>query len=257
MKRYILGALFLILCFLVLRQEAYAFSVEPARIELSIAPGRQRGRTVTIDNSRSDESLHLKIYMQDVVFLPDGTNDFPAAGSTSWSCANWVTVIPEEIDVPAAKTRNVRINISVPLEAKGGYYGMLFFESSSAVIQGLGINFRIGGLVDVTVSGSEERMAKLANISFDNNKQGIGIDIFNEGNVLMRPKGRIKILDARGKKIRELQFNPEGWGVLPKSMRKFYTSLNQPLAKGEYRLRAEIDYGTKYLIVGELSITAD
>jgi hypothetical protein len=81
------------------------------------------------------------------------------------------------------------------------------------------------------------------------------VSIFNEGNILIRPKGRIKILDARGKKkLKQIDFNQRELGVLPKTLRKFYVELKEPLASGKYVLKAEIDYGTKYLLVGELPI---
>lgn len=249
-----------ILCSLILLSlaagEAYAFSIEPARVELSIPAGRQRGKAITIDNSRSDEPLHLKIYMQDVLFLPDGTNDFSVAGSTPYSCASWVRIVPEEIDVPAGKTQDIRIHVAVPAEARGGYYGMLFFESSSGTGQGLNINFRIGGLLDITVSNTEERLAKIVNFALNTPRQ-IGLDIFNEGNVLLRPKGKIKIFNAKGKRVKQVDFNLQGWGVLPKGMRKFSTELGQPLPSGQYLLKAEIDYGTKYLLVAELPVNID
>lgn len=248
---FIICCLFCCLCF---KQAAYAFSMDPARIELTIAGGRQKGKAVTIDNSRSDQTLHLKVYVTDVIFLPDGTNDFPPAGSTERSCAGWVKIIPEEIDIPAGKTQSVRVNVSVPQGAAGGYYGIVFFESASTSVEGgLNINFRVGGLLDVTVANTEVRQAKLTGISFTKPNY-IDVDIFNEGNILIRPKGKIKILDSRGKKIKQLDFNPQGWGILPKSLRKFRSELKETLSSAKYRLKLEIDYGVKYLLVGELPI---
>jgi P pilus assembly chaperone PapD len=242
--------------FLILSQELFAFSVEPARIELNIPAGRQRGKAVTVDNTQSDEPLHLKVYMTDVIFLPDGTNDFPDAGTTEWSCASWVKVVPEEIDVPAGRSVNVRVNVSVPEGVKGGYYGMLFFESSSTASQGLSFNFRLGGLLDVSVTNTEERKASISNIALNNPKQ-IEVDIYNSGNILLRPKGKIKIFDARGKRIKQVDFNPQGWGVLPKSTRKFYAEPDKALAPGDYKLKFEIDYGTKYLLGAELPVNVN
>lgn len=253
-KVFFLILLCMAFCF-ILKEEAYAFSIEPARVELSIPAGKQRGKTITVDNTKSDEPLHLRMYTQDVVFLADGTNDFPPAGSTSRSCANWVRIIPEEIDVPAGKTGTIRINLSVPAEAKGGYYGMLFFESGSGYIQGVGINFRLGGLLDVSVPKTEVLSAKVSDIAFVKPKQ-IDIGIFNKSNILIRPKGKIRILDPQDKKkkIKQIDFNPNRSAILPDSLRKISSQLDAPLPKGEYILKAEIDYGTKYLLVAELPL---
>ncbi len=245
----ILTGVFILLAICI--SDSFALSIEPARLELSIPAGRQRGKVVTIDNSDSPDPVHLKIYMEDVVFLPDGTTDYPPAGSTEYSCSKWIKVIPEEIDVPAKRSMNVRVNVAVPEGARGGYYGMLFFETTPTVNNGLGINFRLGGLVDVSVTGTEERKASLANITWDR-PNTVEIQVFNEGNVLIRPKGKIKIFDSRNKRVALADFNPQGWGVLPKSSRVLKAQLKESLKSGQYRLRAEIDYGTKYLLGGEL-----
>lgn len=249
---------FILLCLAaccVLGQAAYAFSIDPARIELNIGAGRQKGAMITVDNSQSDEPLHLKAYLQDIIYLPSGDYDFPQSASTSWSCANWIKIIPEEIDVPPRRKGNARISVAVPDDAKGGYYAMVFFESSpSYTAEGLGINFRIGALVDVTVANTESRKAELTSMSFIGPKK-VEVDIFNQGNVLIRPKGKLKILDAQGKKrIKQLDFNPQAQSILPNTLRKFYIGLDTPLPAGSYRVKAEIDYGTRYLLVGELAI---
>lgn len=252
MRSFAFTLISLFFCF-VLVQDLYAFSIEPARLEFSIPAGKQRGKTVRVDNSGSGEPLHIKAYVQDVILLPDGSSEFPAAGSSEWSCAKMIKVIPEEIDIPAGKKRDVRVTVLVPEDARGGYYGMLFFESSPIYTKGVGINFRIGGLIDIVVSKTEEFAAKLANLTFSKPDK-IEVDIFNEGNVLIRPKGRIKVFNSKGNKIKQLNFNPQGFGVLPKTLRKFYVRLDETLAKGTYRIKAEIDYGTKYLLGAELTI---
>lgn len=250
---------FILLCLaalLAVNQAALAFSIDPSRIELVIAAGRQKGAMITIDNSQSDEPVHIKVYLQDITYLASGDYDFLPPGSTAWSCAKWITVMPEELDIPPGRKENVRLSVALPPEAHGGYYAIAFFESSPSytTIDGLGINFRIGALVDITVKNTEERKARLTNLAF-NEPQQIEVSIFNEGNLLIRPKGRIRILDAQGKKrVKQLNFNPQAQSILPDTLRKFYVELDEPLANGQYQLRAEIDYGTKYLLIGERSI---
>ena len=228
---------------------AFSFSVEPSRIELSVPAGKQRGKTVRV-SSRSDRPVHLKMYVQDVVFLPDGTSDFPAPGSTAWSCAKWITIIPDELDIPPGKTQEVRVSVAVPPETRGGSYAMVFFESGPSYTEkGLGVNFRIGALTQVTVPNTEVYQAKLADLSVDSSRD-VRVELFNEGNALIRPNGQLKVFDARNKKVWQQAFNIDRLGVLPKSPRSFHTTLG-PLPKGSYRLKVEIDYGAKYLLGGE------
>ena len=235
-------------------EEGFTFSVEPPRAELVIPPGKRRGKTVTINNTKADQPTHLVTYVTDVIFLPDGTHDFPPAGSTEWSAAKWVQVSPTELDVPAGKSAEVRISVAVPEGAQGGYYAMVFFESMPSYAQpGIGVNFRIGALVDVTIPGTAVYQAKLANLTLAP-PYSIVVEIFNEGNVLIRPKGKLKIFDGAGRRVGQEDFNPDRLGVLPRTLRRLTQKLTTPLTPGTYRLRAEIDYGAKQIVLGELPV---
>ena len=234
---------------------AFDFSIEPARVELAVPAGKRRGKTVVINNSKSDHATHLTVYVRDVLYLPDGTHDFPPPGSTEWSCASWLQATPTELDVPAGQMGEVRISALAPADAVGGHYAIVFFETAPAYEQGsIGVNFRVGALVEVLVPGTEVQAAKLANLSFLPPKM-IQADVFNEGNALIRPKGKIKIFDGANQRVAQITFNPNRLGVLPKTLRTFPTTLETPLTSGTYRVRAELDYGTKQLLVGELQTT--
>ena len=236
---------------------AFSFSVEPSRIELSIPAGKRRGKTVTVDNSKSDRPMHLKVYVQDVAYLPDGTNDFLPVGSTAWSCASWLQTTPTELDIPAGQTAEVRVSALVPAEARGGHYAIIFFETTPSYTEkGIGVNFRIGALVEITVPQTQVYQAKLVNLTWAPS-QHIAVGLFNQGNVLVRPKGRLKILDHQGKVVVQQAFNPNRLGVLPGTTRQFDAPVEQALAPGSYRLRAEIDYETAQLLVGELAISVE
>ena len=234
----------------------FTFSVEPSRVELSIPAGKRRGKSLTVDNAKSSDPVHLKIYVQDVTYLPDGTNDFLPPGSTAWSCANWLEIGPMELDIPARKSAEVRLSALAPEGAQGGHYAIVFFETSPSYAEpgGIGMNFRIGALVEIVVPGTEQRRASLTNLSVA--PGGIILaDLRNDGNVLVRPKGKLKFLDASGARVFQTDFNPNRIGVLPNSTRQFETKLERHLSPGTYRLRAEIDYGTKELLIGEMDLT--
>lgn len=251
MKKLFLG---LIIFLIFLTTDAFPFSIEPARLELVIPAGRQKGKSILIDNTKEDSPAHIKIYAQDITYLPDGTHDFLNPGSTPWSCSRWIKVVPEELDIPAGKAKSVRISVEVPPEAKGGGYAILFFEvGAPSLIKGIGVNLRIGAMVLVTIPGTEIYKAKLSNLSFSKPKD-IQASIFNEGNLLIRPEGEVKILDSRGKRIKKVDLNPNGLGILPQTLRKFNVQLDKALPKGKYTLKTEVDFGEEYLLMGELPI---
>lgn len=228
---------------------AFGFSVDPARVQVTVPSGKRRGQTLTVSNQK-DTSVHLTVYVRDAIFLPDGTHEFPPPGSTDWSCAEWVQVIPKEFDVPAKSSQDVRVSVSVPEGATGGHYAMIFFESGpSYQEQGIGVNFRVGALVEAIVPGTEQYASSLKAFAFvpPNSFQTA---IFNSGNALVRPAGFIKIFNVTGK-VQQALLNPNNVGILPNTLRSFMTELDSPLPPGNYQAKIEVDYGARTLLVGE------
>jgi len=255
MRKIFFCSLLVILSFIY--SDVFAFSIEPARVELTIPAGRQKGKTIMLDNSQGDTPLHIKIYPQDLNYLPDGTSDFLPAGSTEWSCSEWIKVVPDEIDVPAGKIKNVRVSIEVPKGVDGGRYSTLFFEAGMpSSSKGIGINFRMGVMVLVTVRGTEVYQAKLSDFVF-NKPEDIEVSIFNESNVLVRPNGEVKFINSKGKRVKSLDLNPNKLGILPSTVRKFAVKLDSKLPAGKYTLKTEIDFGQDFLLVGELLTDLD
>ena len=235
---------------------AFGFSVEPTRAELSVPAGKRRGQTLTVRNAKPDEAIHLRIYARDVLYMPEGKIEFPPAGSTEWSCASWIQVAPAELDVPAGSSRDVRISVTAPLDATGGRYAMVFFETgASYATEGIGVNFRVGALIETVIRGTEERQAQLKDLVIASPSE-IDVSLFNDGNILIRPTGQIKVFDAGGKKVAQVLFNPTMLGVFPKTLRNITSKLDPPLPPGPYRLRVEVDYGVPTLLVGERSFQA-
>ena len=234
-----------------------SFSIEPARVELSVPAGKQRGKVVRLNNTRSNAPLHVKVYVQDVVFLPDGTSDFLPSGSTDWSCASWIRFAPQELDIPAGRDSEVRVSVMAPPNAQGGHYAVVFFEASPSYQEegGVGVNFRLGAFTEVVVPKTEVYRLHVGDLAVSPTGE-VKAGLFNDGNVLVRPKGRVKVMDGQGRKVAQLPFNPNRLGILPNTLRQFPMQL-EPLRAGNYRLRTEIDYGAPKIAVGECSFTID
>jgi hypothetical protein len=233
---------------------AFGFSIEPARVEVSVPAGKRRGKTLTVKNARTDQPVHLNMYIRDVRYQPDGTNDFPDPGTTPWSAASWVQVTPMELDIPPQSSRDVRISVTAPPDAAGGHYAVVFFESLPTLQEdGISVNFRIGAVVEAVVPGTEQRAMRLTNLVLEA-PATLQASLFNDGNFLVRPKGTVKIFDAAGRRVHQEPFNRSGVGVLPNSARTVSHQLEAEIPPGRYRITAEIDYGTRSLLVGELPV---
>lgn len=244
--------------------EAIKLNIDPPRIEFSVKAGKTANGLVTISNEETDLPLHMKVYLQDLIYLPDGTNDFVLPGSTPWSCAKWIKIRPVEFELPPGESQKVRFNISIPPDTKGGRYAIIFFEASPVLVPGkrgasVDVNIRMGTIVMLTVPDTIFYKAKLTNFEvFESDGKDfskIAVSIYNEGNTLIRPIGKIKIEDENGKKIDEIDFNPKGGGVLPKTGREFIVEYKKPALEGKYNAVITIDYGGEVLIGGQSKFT--
>lgn len=239
---------------------AMKMNIDPARAEISVKPGEEKTGVITVLNYDETGSARIKAYIQDLVYLPDGSNDFLALGSTPWSLGGWIKIGPTEFDIPPGKQEAVRYIISVPKDAKGGRYGVIFFETiappSQAKEVGATVNVRLGAILLVTVEGTKVVKAKITGMTTGEDKEkgfGISWTVYNDSNILVRPFGTIKIIDGAKKEITAIDVNKEKSGVLPKTSRKFtvYYKDSAKLAKGEYYAQLVLDYGGEALLGGQ------
>ncbi len=236
--------------------QALTFTINPSRIELTVPAGSSKSLTVYADNTKSDTPLHVRVFLEDIAHLPDGTNDYLALGSTPWSFTDWISVKPTEFELPAGKFQGIRFTISVPADAKGGRYGVVFFEGAPPLAGKPGTISAIlclGTIVSINVAKTEVYKAKLTEISAQKTEKGeleIVVKLFNEGNVLFRPTGEVKVKDSQGKQISKMELNSERGGVLPGATRVFKVKYEKPLEQGTYNIEATIDYGGDVLIGG-------
>jgi hypothetical protein len=244
--------------------EAIKLNIDPPRIEFSVKAGKTANGLVTLSNEEKDTALHIKVYLQDLIYLPDGTNDFMSPGSTPWSCAKWIKIRPVEFELLPGEKQNVRFNLFVPSDTKGGRYAIIFFEASPALVSGkrgasVDVNIRMGTIVLLTVQDTVTYKARLTNFeisdSDDKDFLNIVVSVYNDGNVLIRPIGKIKVEDENGKKIDEMDFNTKGGGVLPKTGREFIVKYKKPVSGGKYNGIITIDYGGEVLIGGQSKFT--
>jgi len=237
---------------------ALKLNINPPRVLITTPEGGESSGYVTILNYDDKGPLHIKTYMNDLVYLPDGSNDFLPLESTPWTVSGWLKIAPTEFELGPGEERQVRYMVNVPEGAKGGRYGVVFFEVSPSLkdlegMTGATVNVRLGSIFLITVEGTEIYEAELQNINVGKPDKNGGFDISctikNKGNILVRPNGPVKIIDSKKNEIAELKLNEIASGVLPNTNRKFSVRYDgQKLAPGEYYVQVVLDFGgTEYL----------
>ncbi len=262
MKRFgILLIIFIICCAGSATSYAMKINIDPARAEVVLKPGEEKTGVVTVLNYDEESPVHVRAYVQDLVYLPDGSNDFLPVGSTPWSLGDAVKIGPTEFDIPVGKQEQVRYVVSLSKEAKGGRYGVIFFETATPPSEfrrvGATVNVRLGTILLVTVEGTSVFKAKLTGMSVDAKDKDKAVEIscmvYNDSNILIRPSGTVKIIDEKKTEVATIDVNKEKAGILPQTNRKFSVKSKEKLPKGNYFAQLVLDYGGEALLGAQSS----
>ena len=229
--------------------EASTLRINQPKIRLSIPPGGTQTGVVEVDNTSGD-TLKAKAYLEDWIYAPpgDGTKKFSPPGQVPFSASQWISFSPAEFTIMPYGRQVVNYRIKVPEEAKGGYYSVLFFESSfgeKEAQEGVGMNLvvRIGSLFYIEAEGTVTRDAQISNVSVKRSGKSLEIkaDLKNTGNMDITGAGTFHIMDAQGIVMARGEFNKIY--TLPKDSAQLISLTRETIPKGTYDLILTIDLG--------------
>ncbi|MBU0479263.1 hypothetical protein KKC91_11950 [bacterium] len=245
-----------------LLSEAMAFSInlDPPNLTLSIPPGGSESGIITLTN-KGDVSLRVVVYTGDWTYGVDGVKEFGPAGTTPFSCADWLHIFPTEFELPAGESKEVQYTLTVPLDASGGHYGVIFFEADIGMQPSLGTSVRVAGRIGTIIlqetEGMVDRRGSIVSLTTGPPDENKGFDINlrfkNEGNVRIGAKGTVNIIDKDGNFFGREEF-PE-IKTLPGDIRESMATWLGRLPVGEYFLVVTVDIGGEEVAIEELKIT--
>ncbi len=238
------------LLFLYFSSVLYAgIGVEPTVTELSLSPGKRKAGSFTVLNDE-DKVIGVKVELEDWLRRAEGIE-----------VPSWLEVKPREFEIGPGEVRKVKYKIEVPQEVKGELVAMVFFGSLTPGGGGVGIRTRFGVSIYVAIKGTEvveaniEKLdvAKYGGENSDNYGISFGVTVENEGNVHIRPKGKVLVEDREGNRIKEADIF-YGLPVLPQGKRTFAANWKGGvLPPGEYKGKATISYGELYGLKDKIS----
>lgn len=180
--------------------------IDQPKVRLAIPPGGSDSGVINVENPASEDK-EVRVYIEDWYYVAggDGSKEFRPAGTLPLSCASWVTVAPAQFNLPARSSVPVHYTVSVPKDASGGHYSVLFFESLIARAlpeAGVGVNVavRVGALFYVEPKGTIERRLRLQELSLVQEGKSIYLSarLDNTGNIDISGSGVFDIIDAQG-----------------------------------------------------------
>ncbi len=217
--------------------------IEQGKVVIRANPGETIVNTLPIHNNSDKGSITLRAYWEDFMYVApfNGEKEFSPSGTTDTSASRWVNFSPQQFTLDAKGSKLINYSIQVPQDAKGGYYGVLFFEEGGGSAQGrvgMSIVTRIGALFFIETTNST-RKGLIENLEFQDKE--FKCDFSNLGDVVLIPDATFYILDKEGLVAERGEITKFYLAPGKKTPVKF--TAGAKLAAGDYTAVLTFDFG--------------
>ena len=223
----------------------------PAMIVKDFVPGKPLEFEVVVSNAlASPVSMHSQV--RDWWYDKNNQKTFDEPGSHSNSAANWIQVVPEQVDITAQTSQKVKVLVTPPSKAVGGYYCVIFFESrpvatgqNTAEGKPIFTNFRLGTLVMLNAKGTEHFEIKVTAKTFEppgpNRTLNLEFTLQNLGNSHTFPRVELSMLNEK----KQLMGKADGEykRFLPEQSDRLKINWGGSLSPGKYTAVLTVLYG--------------
>lgn len=240
-----------------------SISVSPTLFELKIPRGKSYTDAVRVVNV-GKAGTRVNVYLSDFDLKKDGGVRFFEAGTHRYSLAQHLRLNPTSFVLEPGEEKWVRFTVTLPADSEGESRGILFFQTLPKEVKRAAgkqvlVSARIGAAVYAaakpTIAYSSEISALFLRQDPEDASFYYALLYHNNGNIHVRPKGELKILDPTGKEVASTVVNEKNASILRDSYRIF-TGTFKPKVKssdGVHKVLAIVDYG-KAVLEAEKSV---
>ena len=251
MKKSTQLALLLLLAITAGIASAQSIALAPAQIVEEFKPGVPFEYALAVENSGS-QPVELHVQITDFWYNDKNEKLFSAPGTSPRSAANWIQFVPEKFEVPAGGTQKMKAIVTPPVDARGGYYAVLFVESKpldskQETKDGKRVftNMRIGCLVMLTAKGTEAFNVGVNDLKLtppsDNQSLKLTFGVDNESNTHVFPQARLAIMNPEHKLAGKAETQMKRF--LPGQKDSMQVDWNGDLNAGDYTAVLSLVYG--------------
>ncbi|QQS22946.1 hypothetical protein IPM19_00010 [bacterium] len=224
---------------------AQALTVTP-RLELNGDPGQTLLTLLKITN---EERQSKTFYLRTENFNAQDETGNPSFNTRREGLSTWINA-PLSVTLGPGQSIDLPMQVSIPEAADpGGHYAAIFFLTEPPDIAengSLGISAKLGTLILLRVNGdfvSDANILEFATVDKKRFFTGLPVQFYyrfqNTGDDHVKPQGDIVITNIFGGKTKILSANTVDGSVLPKSVRKFFSTWTE--RTGEQRQEPVID----------------
>ena len=174
--------------------------LQPASVELELAPGQPARQVVTIANLDTVRPVSVSLGLADWAYDPEGAPLFSPAGESGASAAGWTRYGAPTLSLAPGQSKQIVLNLATPqqLDRTGDYRVALLASTVMKDDSGHWQKRQIASLFSLTAGDAASRPKITASrlTVTESGAPAIGLDIANTGNAHARLDGVIEIRGA-------------------------------------------------------------
>ncbi|HEY2384952.1 MAG TPA: hypothetical protein VGK48_27575 [Terriglobia bacterium] len=242
---------------------AQSLGLTPAEFQYRFKPGQPFQFEIAMSNTGSTPAA-MRANITDLWYNAKNEKLFNPAGSSPRSAANWIEVVPPQVMVPAGGTGKVKVVVTPPADASGGYYGVVFLESrpeltqaATAESKAVFANIRLGSLILLSAENTEKYGIDISDPQLTppdaTHPLKLDFDLANNSNTHIFPETKIAILNSD----HQLAAKSDGaiQRFLPEQKDRLSVSWAGALPKGDYTAILTVVYGPDKVDTKEIPFT--
>ena len=227
-------------------------ALSPARFELEMKPGTETTVVVNLDyrsNGVSIQPARIVATLNDWTITRDGRVEYFRANSQPKSASSWLIYSPGEAAVVPGTVHQIRVTISVPLDAApGDHLTALIIEQRPDTlkfdqnVRQMIVRYRMASVFYIKV-GSLTKRGNFQDLYAESTPDGIVVTpmLKNDGNTMIRPLASVKVIDAEGKVVADVT-EIEPLPILAGSEANQPFLIERNLPAGNYSVRYKVDF---------------
>lgn len=240
-------------CLLTIFCSAQRISIQPSVLDFKVGPANSQAQSVRISNL-SDKKLTFHAYLADWLRDSSGGHQYFRPDTLNRSCASWVQLSSDFIEVAPGTTEELIVRLNVPNDPKHAdamKWAMLFIQSadektspenkSKQMETQVKEILRVGVHIYETPPTLTEKAINTVSFTPVAGENAYNLLVKNTGGLMVQCKSFIELTDpVTGQTHRSEKFE---FPLFPDGIRKVKIPLPASLPKGRYSALAIVDMG--------------
>lgn len=242
----------LLIAGLSINSSAQNLGIHPTTLHFTLGAGQSETQVIHISNGAESKKVQYRVYLNDWLRDSTGGHEYYRPDSLSRSCARWITVNKNFIELQPKESVDLTVKLQLPdspAAASEMKWAMLFIETveeqinagakqAQATVRNL---LRLGVHIYQTPPTLTGKEVKLLDLKPDDSiKNAYNIVCKNTGEVMLDCKAYIEVTATDGKKTK---LDAVEYPMFPGQRRLVLFELPKNLPKGSYSALAVIDAG--------------